>query len=88
MNVYIPIPCENAALDHLVDSVRQLMSLRLNVNKQAINLRELRELIVANIVSGRIDVRGLSIPEYVFQYPQSFAEGSSYKADSDEGRED
>ena len=44
MNVYIPIPYENAALDHLVDSVHQLMNLRLNVNKQAINLRELREL--------------------------------------------
>ena len=66
MNVYFPVPVTGKELDVLVQSVRGLMKLRTSVLELELVLRELSSHIISDAVTGKIDVRGIEIPEYEF----------------------
>lgn len=63
LNTYIPIPNSGKDLDALVNNVRQLMKMRGNIVEQRKKLGELRSRLVADIVTGTVDVMGINVPE-------------------------
>ena len=64
LNVYFPVVSRCKELELLVTNVRYLMELRRNLLEQEKVLAELRVHLIADIVSGNIDVREFEIPEY------------------------
>lgn len=66
LNIYIPIPNIGTELSVLVQNVQKLMKLRINLNSQDKILDELKVRIISDVVTGKIDVRGITIPEYEF----------------------
>lgn len=66
LNVYIPMPKKGKELDSIVRNVRHLMRLQDNINKQEFFLNELKTRLIADVVTGKIDVRGIVVPDYKF----------------------
>ena len=66
LNVYIPIPQSDSKLNALVRNVQSSMKLRKNVLLQEQKLTEMRNHLISDVVTGKIDVRGIEIPEYEF----------------------
>ncbi len=76
----ISIPGDENALNPLVDAVRNYMSLQKKIAAKETALREYRSKIVSDVVTGKIDVRGIEIPDYEYVADES-------DADSDEDAE-
>ena len=66
LNVYIPIPQSDSKLNALARNVQSLMKLRKNILLQEQKLTEMRNHLISDVVTGKIDVRGIEIPEYEF----------------------
>ena len=66
LNVYFPVPSQGKQLECLVQNVHRLMVLRKNILAQERTLAELRSHIIADVVTGKIDVRGIKIPDYEY----------------------
>lgn len=66
LNVYIPIPYVDSELNALVQNVQSLIKLRKNILTQESVLTEVRTRLISDVVTGKIDVRGIEIPEYEF----------------------
>lgn len=66
LNVYIPIPQSDSKLNALARNVQSLMKLRKNILLQEQKLTEMRDHLISDVVTGKIDVRGIEIPEYEF----------------------
>lgn len=64
LNVYIPIPQLDSQLDALVQNVQVLMKLRKNLLLQEHILTDLRNRLISDVVTGKIDASGVEIPEY------------------------
>ena len=64
LNVYIPVVSKCKELEMLVKNVRHLMALRSNLMEQEKVLAELRSRLLTDIISGKIDVREVDIPDY------------------------
>lgn len=66
LNIYFPIPVRDKELDSLVHNVRGLMKLRSSTLNSVRNLAELRTRIINEVITGKIDIRNIEIPEYEF----------------------
>lgn len=62
----IPIPNDAASLKILMDSVRNYMSLQKKISEKESVLREYRSKIISDVVTGKIDVRGIEVPDYEY----------------------
>lgn len=89
LNVYIPIPQSDSKLNALVRNVQSLMKLRKNVLLQEQKLTEMRNHLISDVVTGKIDVRGIEIPdfEYVEEAADSFDEDDRDMGDAFEDEE-
>ena len=76
LNAYIPIPQPDSKLNALVQNVQSLIKLRKNVLLQEHVLIEMRNRLISDVVTGKIDVRGIEIPEYEFMEEPDLAEES------------
>ena len=66
LNTYFPIPQNSDELNLLVKNVQGLMMLRKNTLEQINTLKELRNRLISDVITGKIDVRGVEIPEYEY----------------------
>ena len=62
----IPVPNDAETLKVLIDSVHNYMSLQKKISEKESVLREYRSKIISDVVTGRIDVRGIEIPDYEY----------------------
>lgn len=83
MNVYIPIPNIGTELRALVQNVQKMMKLRINLNSQDKILDELKARVISDVVTGKIDVRDIEIPDY--EYIEEADETVKDNADDTEG---
>lgn len=62
----ICVPSDSQALKELVNAVRNYMRLQKTVSEKEAVLREYRGKIISDVVTGKIDVRNVEIPEYEY----------------------
>lgn len=62
----IPVPNDAASLKILIDAVRNYMMLQKKISEKESVLREYRSKIISDVVTGKIDVRGIEIPDYEY----------------------
>ena len=74
LNVYIPLPDAISDVADLVNMVHKLMMLRENIDKSNQTLEELKTRLIADTVTGKIDVRNIEIPDYEFVGEESQTE--------------
>lgn len=88
LNVYFPIPKHTSQLDSLVCAVQGLMKLRKNITEQERILTELRVHFISDVVTGKIDVRDVEIPEYEFVGEDAGNETTDETEPADDGEEE
>lgn len=68
LNEFIPIPDSEFETEmfSLVNTVQKMMKLRKVTLKEEQTLIELRSRLISDVVTGKIDVRGIEIPEYEY----------------------
>lgn len=64
LDVYMPIPVLGKELNNLIRNVHTLMEMRNNIDCQEKSLAEFRARLISDVVTGKIDVRGVEVPEY------------------------
>lgn len=64
LDVYMPIPVLGKELNNLIRNVHTLMEMRNNIGCQEKSLAEFRARLISDVVTGKIDVRGVEVPEY------------------------
>lgn len=79
----IPVPNDAASLKILIDAVRNYMKLQKKISEKESVLREYRSKIISDVVTGKIDVRGIEIPDYEYVADEADAE-SDEDADIEE----
>ena len=86
LNVYIPIPQSDSKLNALVRNVQSSMKLRKNVLLQEQKLTEMRNHLISDVVTGKMDVRDIEIPEY--EFAEEAAGRDANDEEKTEGREE
>ena len=68
MNEYIPVPdsTHNSEMKALVNSVQEMMQLRKVTLKEENLLTEMRSRLISDVVTGKMDVRGIEVPQYEY----------------------
>ena len=66
LRVKIPAPTDEDSVKRLVDSVRNYMKLQKNIAKKEALLNEYRNKIISDVVTGKINVRDIDIPDYEY----------------------
>ena len=64
LDVYMPIPVLGKELNNLIRNVHTLMEMRNNIGCQEKSLAEFRARLISDVVTGKIDVRGVEVPEF------------------------
>lgn len=81
LRVKIPVPTDEDSIKRLVDSVRNYMKLQKNIAKKEALLHEYRNKIISDVVTGKIDVRGIDIPDYEYIEEETDMEDDSESED-------
>lgn len=84
LNVYIPLPCSEEVLNEITEAVRTLFAFQSVASEHTRIISELKELIVYQAVTGKVDVRDIEIPEYTYLEDDSL---SDLDEEDDEGQE-
>lgn len=63
LNIDIPLPKEESSVVEINKAVRSLMYFQADIKEKIKLIEELRIRIVADVVTGRIDVRDIDLPD-------------------------
>lgn len=66
LNLELPVPDDKEKTDALNKLVRDYMRLQVIVEEEKSDLLDFKTHLIADVVTGKIDVRGIEIPEYEF----------------------
>ncbi len=77
---------QNQIVNYLDDLTRKLNSLIESINERIGVLRELKTRLIADAVTGRIDIRGIEIPEY--EFVEDEVDSTDEEIDSEEEMEE
>ena len=72
-------------LDEQTSKFEAIISTRI---QQIAKLEELKTKLIADVVTGKIDVRGIEIPEYEYTAEESAIDSEEDTDDLDEGADD
>lgn len=86
LDLELPVPDDLGAVKTLNKLVRDYMRLQVITRKERTNLIDLRTLLIADTVTGKIDVRGIEIPE--FEFVDEDADEDSENSSEDKTSED
>ena len=84
-NFMIPVPPieeQKRIVDHLIPIRGETKAVTDNLEKQIENLEELKRRLISDVVTGKIDVRGIEIPEY--EYVADSAESNETDEETEE----
>ncbi len=81
LRVKIPAPTDEDSVKRLVDSVRNYMKLQKNIAKKEALLHEYRNKIISDVVTGKINVRDIDIPDYEYIEEETDMEDDSESED-------
>lgn len=66
LNLYVPVPPkyeQNEIVNEIEQKIRQIDLLNSKIETQIIYLEELKQTLISDVVTGKMDVRGVEIPE-------------------------
>ena len=86
LNEYIPIPDSSckSEVQSLVNTVQQMMALRKATLQEEQILSEMRSRLISDVVTGKIDVRGIEIPEYEYTAEEADTDSEAEAEEFDE----
>ncbi|WP_276956033.1 restriction endonuclease subunit S [Jonquetella anthropi] len=84
LDLELPVPDDLGAVKTLNKLVRDYMRLQVITRKERTNLIDLRTLLIADTVTGKIDVRNITVPEYEFVDEDVDADKESSEDESEE----
>lgn len=86
LNEYIPIPDSSckSEVQSLVNTVQQMMALRKATLQEEQILSEMRSRLISDVVTGKIDVRGIEIPEYEYTAEEADSDSEAEELDEQE----
>ena len=86
LNLSIPVPLDESADRNLVMLVRNYMALQVAVKQEETLLHEYKNKLISDVVTGRMDVRGIEVPDY--EYVEDEAEETDEESDGSMEEED
>ena len=86
--VYPPIDEQNAIVAYLDKTIAALDATIHNVEDEIQLLVELKNRLISDVVTGKIDVRGIEIPEYEYTAEEADTDSEAEAEDLDEGGEE
>lgn len=84
LDLELPVPDDLGAVKTLNKLVRDYMRLQVITRKERTNLIDLRTLLIADTITGKIDVRNITVPEYEFVDEDVDADKESSEDESEE----
>lgn len=88
LNLELPVPDDKEKANALNELVRDYMRLQVITEEEKKALLDFRTHLVADVVTGKIDVRGIEIPEYEFVDEDTNADNEDDDEEETEEQED
>jgi len=87
LNEYIPVPnnTNEKEMNSLINSVKEMMRLRKATIKEEQLLTEMCSSLIYDVVTGKIDVRGIEIPEYEYTAEEADPDSEAEDDEMEEG---
>ena len=87
LNIYIPLPRSKEELYEITEAVRTLFAFQSVASENTRIINELKELIVYQAVTGKVDVRNVEIPEYTYLEDDSLSDLDEEDVEGQESEE-